>query len=58
MWRKEPDPADDVLEELARLREEVAALRDRISTAERFERRAAERRQIPRPFSKDRRRAA
>ena len=58
MWRKDPDPADQVMEELARLREEVEALRKRIRTAQRFDRRTDERRQTARPFSNERRRAA
>jgi hypothetical protein len=56
MWRRDPDPAGDVLRELAELREEVQALRSRIRAARRTERRIAERRTQARPFGTDRRR--
>ena len=58
MWRKDGDPSDEVLKELATLRTEVERLRNRITAAKRTERRSAERRSRDRPFSTDRRRNA
>jgi hypothetical protein len=56
MWRKDPDPSEDVLRELAQLRMEVESLRSRIRSAQRNDRRVAERRRQSRPFAPDRRR--
>jgi hypothetical protein len=56
MWRKDGDPSDEILKELAALRAEVERLRYRITAATRLDRRSAERRSRERPFSIDRRR--